>query len=303
VRGLPSLFAAFSALGLVSGLLDVAMNAEAVDVERRYRRRVMSAMHGTWSVSMLGGATLSSVSVAAGLDIAVYFAIVAALLVAVTVPILGWLLSPYEVRDESTPDEVVIADRRRRVHRVVLLCVIAFVAFMTEGIAAEWSAVYLNEAVGTDVGTAGLGVVSFAAGMAISRFVIDRALERFEASAVVRLGEGVGAVALATGLVADAAAVSIPAFFLLGLGVGPAVPLAFRAAGRLGLDGGRSALGIVLTAGYVGSIVGPITVGFTADRVGYRAAFVIPVMACAIVAAAASAVRERGRRAPTTRSA
>jgi fucose permease len=300
-RGLPSLFAAFSALGLVSGLLDVAMNAEAVDVERRYGRRVMSAMHGTWSVSMLGGAALASVAVAVGLDIAVYFAAVAALLVAASLPILRWLLSPLEVGDGFTADELL--DGARRVPRVVLLCLIAFVAFMTEGIAAEWSAVYLNESVGTSVGTAGLGVVSFAAGMAISRFVIDRALDRIEASVVVRLGEGVGAIALGTALVVNTAWVSIPAFFLLGLGIGPAVPLAFRAAGRLGLDGARSALGVVLTAGYLGSILGPIAVGFTADRVGYRAAFVIPVFACVIVAAVAGAVRETGRTTPTTRSA
>jgi MFS family permease len=81
------------------------------------------------------------------------------------------------------------------------------------------------------------------------------------------------------------------------------VPLAFRAAGRLGLDGARSALGIVLTTAYVGSILGPIAVGFTADRFGYRAAFVIPVIACLVVVAVAGAVRESSRRSPTSRSA
>jgi fucose permease len=293
VRGLPALFAAFAGLGLVSGVLDVAMNAQAVDVEQRYGRRVMSAMHGTWSVSMLGGAAMASVAVATGVDIAAYFLAIAVLLVAASFPLLRWLLSPHEVRDEVTPDDID-PDRQRRTRRVVLLSLIAFVAFMTEGIAAEWSAVYLNEGVGTSVATAGLGVVAFAAGMATSRFVIDRSLERFEASAVVRLGEAVGALALASALVLNVSAVSIAAFLLLGLGVGPAVPLAFRAAGRLGLDGRRSALGVVLTAGYVGSILGPIAVGFTADEVGYRAAFVIPVIACVIVVAVAGAVRESG---------
>ena len=291
VRGLPALFAAFAGLGLVSGVLDVAMNAQAVDVEQRYGRRVMSAMHGTWSVSMLGGAAMASVAVATGVDIAAYFLAIAVLLVAASFPLLRWLLSPHEVRDEVMPVDI---DADRRIRRVVLLSLIAFVAFMTEGIAAEWSAVYLNEGVGTSVATAGLGVVAFAAGMATSRFVIDRSLERFEASAVVRLGEAVGALALASALVLNVSAVSIAAFLLLGLGVGPAVPLAFRAAGRLGLDGRRSALGVVLTAGYVGSILGPIAVGFTADEVGYRAAFVIPVIACVIVVAVAGAVRESG---------
>jgi MFS family permease len=288
--GLPALFATFAALGVVSGVLDVAMNAEAVDVEDRYGRRVMSAMHGTWSVSMLTGATIASVSVAAGVDIAAYFVVVAAVLVAASFPILRWLLPARDVRDGLAPDGVDA--RARRAPRVVFLCLIAFVAFMTEGIASEWSAVYLNEAVGTDVGTAGLGVVAFAAGMATSRFVIDRSLDRFDASAVVRFGELLAALALGGALIVNDVALSIAAFLLLGLGIGPAVPLAFRAAGRLALEGPRSALGVVLTAGYVGSILGPIGVGFTADRVGYRGAFVIAVVACVIVAAVAGAVRE-----------
>jgi MFS family permease len=289
---LTALFAAFAFLGLVSGLLDVAMNAEAVEVEGRYGRRVMSAMHGTWSVSMLAGAAVASASVAAGVPIRFHFAAVAVALAAGSFPLLRWLLSPHEVRDEFSTDEVPY-EPRSSTSRVVLLGLIAFVAFMTEGIAAEWSAVYLNEAVGTDVGTAGLGVVAFSAGMAISRFVIDRFLERIEASVVVRFGEAVGAVALGAALLVNAPATSVAAFVALGLGVGPAVPLAFRAAGRLTLDRGRSALGIVVTTGYVGSILGPLAVGFTADRAGYRAAFTIPVIACAAVVAAAGAVRER----------
>jgi MFS family permease len=290
--GLPALFAAFGGLGLVSGLLDVAMNAEAVDVERRYGRRVMSAMHGTWSASMLAGAALASISVAARVPIGVHFVAVAVLLVAASFPLLRWLLSPHDVRDEFSAHPVA-DDQRARTMRVLLLCLIAFASFMTEGIAAEWSAVYLHEAIGTNLGTAGLGVVAFSAGMAAARFGIDHIPERIDPSAVVRLGEAVAAIALATALIARGTVVSIAAFVVLGLGVGPAVPLAFRAAGRLGLDGGRSALGIVVTTGYVGSILGPLAVGFTADQLGLRAAFTIPVIACAAVAVAAGSVGQR----------
>jgi MFS family permease len=71
---------------------------------------------------------------------------------------------------------------------------------------------------------------------------------------------------------------------VLGLGLGTVVPAAFGAAGRIARSRGRTALAIVVTAGYVGSIVGPLVVGFVADRAGLRAAFTIPV-AAALVAA------------------
>lgn len=286
--GLAGLAAAFAGLGLVGGLLDVAMNAEAVDVERRYRRRVMSSMHGTWSASMLGGAALASGSVALGVAIDVHFSLIAALLVAASFPLLRWLPSPHDARSEFDADGP--AEKRSTATRVVLLCLIGFAAFMTEGIAVEWSAVYLNESVGAGVGIAGLGVVAFAAGMAASRFAVDRLPERIEPSTIVRVGEAVGAIALAVALFVGEAMVSIAALVVLGLGVGPAVPLAFRAAGGIGVERGRTALGIVVTTGYVGSILGPLAFGFTADLAGLRAAFTIPVVACAAVALAAGAL-------------
>ncbi|HWL68668.1 MAG TPA: MFS transporter, partial [Geminicoccus sp.] len=50
--GLPSLFAAALLFGICNGGLDVAMNAQATDVERVRARPTMSSFHGFWS---LGG--------------------------------------------------------------------------------------------------------------------------------------------------------------------------------------------------------------------------------------------------------
>ena len=65
-RSLASLTLLFLGIGLLAGLIDVAMNIEAVAVERRFDRRVMSAIHGTWSVALFVGAALASAGIAAG---------------------------------------------------------------------------------------------------------------------------------------------------------------------------------------------------------------------------------------------
>lgn len=75
-------------------------------------------------------------------------------------------------------------------------------------------------------------------------------------------------------------------------GLGPVVPLAFRTAGRTYRSGHASALPLVVTAGYAGSIVGPLLVGFIADLATLRIAFLVPVVASAVSALAAGATRD-----------
>jgi hypothetical protein len=74
-------------------------------------------------------------------------------------------------------------------------------------------------------------------------------------------------------------------FGLVGLGLGAVVPIAFSASGTTG------ALGRVVTLSYVGSIVGPAAIGLAAEAAGLRAALVIPLVLCAVIAAGARAVR------------
>ncbi|MEV5433988.1 MFS transporter, partial [Streptomyces sp. NPDC052701] len=60
-----ALGAALLALGFGNGTLDVSMNAHAVQVEKAYRRPVMSAFHATFSV----GGVLAALAGAAAIDI------------------------------------------------------------------------------------------------------------------------------------------------------------------------------------------------------------------------------------------
>jgi fucose permease len=294
--GLASLTAVFVAFGLASGLLDVAMNNEAVEVERRMGRRVMSAMHGMWSLAMFAGTGIASAGIAVGIPIGVQLPVLSALLVVASFPLLAWLPTTHEA-DASAgmadPGPTPPADAPSATGRVMLLCLIAGTAFLTEGIAADWSAVYLHESVGSDLRTAGLGVVAFSAGMASVRFASDRLSAHVPQARLVRAGAATAAVALGTALLVGGVVPTIVAFAIVGLSLGPVVPFVFRAAGGIALPGGRTALANTVTAGYLGAIAGPLIVGFVADQVGLRAAFFIPVFLCVLAALAAGATRDR----------
>ena len=290
-NSLVPLASVFLAIGLFAGLLDVAMNIEAVAVERRFGRRVMSAFHGTWSVSLFVGAGLASAGIAARIPIGIHLPISAALVVAASFVFLRRL--PVEDRtNASSPTRVEAVHPGGSGQIVLLLCLVAGASFLMEGVAIEWSAVYLRGVVGTGPGAAGLGLVAFSAGMAASRFVGDRLVGRFGQPAVVRAGATLALVALGALLMVHTLLPSIVAFAIMGAGLGPIVPLTFRSAGLLDRPDGRSALPVVVTAGYTGSIVGPLVVGLVADEVNLRTAFLVPLVACAAAAIAAAATRD-----------
>jgi fucose permease len=287
--GLASLAAILVVIGLASGVLDVAMNTEAVVVEDRYERRVMSSLHGSWSVAMLAGAVIASASIASGVPIAAHLPAVALLLVVASFPLLRRLPAPGDAGGAAVQGSA--GNGRSPVVRVLLLCVVGFASFLTEGIAAEWSAVYLHEVAGASIRAAALGVVAFSTGMTASRFTGDRLCNRFGPSHVVRVGAATGGVALGVAIVTGNAGVSLVSLAVLGVALGPVIPAVFGVAGRLHVAPGRTALTMVLSASYLGSVVGPLAVGLTSNHAGLRAAFLIPVGMCVAAAVAAGAIR------------
>ena len=68
---LPALFAALFVWGAFQGTLDVAMNTQAIAVERKERRVLMSGLHGSWSIGAFAGAGIGALAVAAGITLSV----------------------------------------------------------------------------------------------------------------------------------------------------------------------------------------------------------------------------------------
>jgi predicted MFS family arabinose efflux permease len=286
--GLLALTAAFSVVGLVSGLLDVAMNLETVAVEERHDRRIMSSSHAMWSVSMMAAASIASLAIADHAGIVPSFIAVSAAMAVVSFPLLRWLPAADARRADGLTGPA--ATGTATLSRVAALCLIGFAMFMTEGIAADWSAVYLRDVDGASGGVAGLGVVAFSAGMTTSRFVGDVLGRRFAPRMILRIATLLAASTLVVASVAGAAPVTVAALALVGLCLGPAVPYTFGAAGRASTGPRRTALPPVVTASYRGSIVGPLAVGATASIAGLELAFAVPVAMCVATAAVAPAL-------------
>lgn len=86
-------------------------------------------------------------------------------------------------------------------------------------------------------------------------------------------------------------------FTLAGVGAAVLFPLAFSAAANLGQSG--TALTLVTSSGYAGSIIGPAVIGAAADHAGLRWAISVPLVAAMVVMILACALRKSAMSANT----
>jgi len=271
--------ASLVAFGAVGGFLDVAFNAQGIAVQRAYGRPLLAGLHGVWSVAFFAGGGIGALAAATGVSPGWQFAVVGAVLALASAPLLAWQLPPGE-------EPAVPADRAHLpLAKILALGAIGFAAFVGEGAAADWSAIYARDRLGAGGGAAAAAVAAFGVAMAVARFTGDRATTRYGPVRLVGVGGAVAAAGYALVVAVPELAALYAGFALVGLGLGAIVPIVFGASGTPG------ALGRVVALSYVGSIAGPAAIGLAAEATSLRAALVIPLALCVAIAAGARAVR------------
>jgi len=273
--------------GAFNSTLDVAMNAQAVEVEQRRGRALMSSFHAMFSVGGLAGALLSSVIAAAGVGAADHI-LAAALLGSVAILIARSAL----IAVAPSPSPVFVRPTRG----LLGLGVLALCALLAEGAIGDWSAVYLMDSRGASQSVAAAGFAAFSLAMAGGRFAGDHVARRLGAACLLRLSGALAAGGLLLALIVKEPVIAIAGFGLVGLGVANLIPVIFSAAGRAYAVAPGHGLAAVATTGYVGFLAGPPAIGLAAEVAGLPAALGIVALACAAVAIAA---RLAGDRIPT----
>ena len=89
---------------------------------------------------------------------------------------------------------------------------------------------------------------------------------------------------------------AIAGFALLGLGLAPVVPIAFSAAGDLDPRATGRLVGRVATIGYVGSVAGPIMIGWLAEATSLRTSLGLVVLLALVIAVSARGCQARAIR-------
>jgi fucose permease len=252
--------------GLIGGM-DVAMNANAVAVERRLSKAVMSSSHGFWSLGGFAGGGLGGVAIQ-------NFGHVAHATM-VTVVALGLL---------AVAARHLIAEVKPAVHEhhkftlprtatVYLVGLLALFSMIPEGAILDWAALYLKQELGAELATAGLAFAFFSGAMSLMRFAGDGVRNRFGAVTTLRVSSLVAACGMLVAALSPWAWLAIAAFAFSGLGIANMVPIAFSAGGNQpGMTSGTG-MSVVTTMGYSGILMAPSAIGFAAEHVGFSPVF------------------------------
>jgi MFS family permease len=308
------LMAALFVYGMAGGLMDVAMNSQAVRVERGYRRPLINSFHAFYSFGGLGGALLGGLFAWAGVGPALTFTAVGVPLAVLAVLTRRGLLRGPEARDRPSPapqpepggrpeaggepeqagppgpggrpaPPAGAPGRLRPAMLIAVLGLLALCSLLGEGAAGSWSAVYLHDNLGTTAAFAALGYAAFSVTMAAGRLFGDRLAARFGPARLISGCGLVAAIGLAVALVTASPAAGLIGFALFGAGLSSTFPQLLSVAGNV--ETSRSGTGIarVAGAGYLGLLSGPVLIGSVASLVGLRLALGIPLAAALCLAA------------------
>jgi MFS family permease len=272
-----------------NSVVDVALNAQGVELERRTRRPLLSGLHAAQGLGLLLGALLATAASALDLELVIHLGVVAALALAVglaaTLPLLR---EPHAPRPRSR----VRRKGQRPRGPLLLLGAVAFCAFLIDGAATNWIAVQLRTEHDAAPGLAAAGYLVFTAALVLTRLAGNRLSARCTPAGIVRGCGLLTAAGVTVVILAPGAWIALAGWALVGVAVALLAPTVLSAAPYATPasehdDSGPVAAAVptpvaitlVTLIGYLGSFTGPPLIGALAEYVGLSNALTLIAVA------------------------
>ncbi len=285
------LMAALVLFGIGNGGLDLAMNAQGIEIEARGVRSIINSLHGFFSLGGFLGAGIGAFMAWQDLVPITHFGIIATINVAALVLLQRFLLPDLTSNKSDEPAPFFSFPHRS----LWILGIIALCTAVGEGAMNSWSALYLNQHLGTSEDVAALGYATFSLAMLTGRFSGDRFVSAWGPAKLIRRSGSLAAIGLGVATLIDQPWSMLVGFVFVGLGLSVVYPLVFSAAGNHPtLPRGQAVAGTA-TVGYTGFLAGPPILGWVAQGTSMRSIMIIVTILCAAAAILAPATGKFAR--------
>ena len=272
--------------GVGGNLTNIAVNTQAVGVERLYKHKpIMASFHGLWSLAGFVAAAIGSFMIGHAVPPGVHFLFIAAFLLAGLAVSAG---STVRADSGVDPNQPIFVKPDRE---LLGLGAIAFCALICEGAMCDWSGVYFKKVIHADKDWVGAGYTAFMSTMAAGRFGADWLAHRLGPKRVIQLSGMLTATGLSVAVAFPTLPTALLGFLLVGFGTSAVVPLVYSAAGKSTHMSAGMALAAVSTIGFFGFLLGPPVIGFVAGATSLRVSFALIALMGLCVSAVASRVR------------
>ena len=260
--------------GTAAGSLGVALNIQAVVVEKNSLKSLMSGFHGMASLGGLAGVLTITALLALSIS-----SVMSAFAVSLLLVIIVFLSVPYSIKAvENTSLEAsskVKKSIRQRLPQplIILIGIACFIIFMVEGAAMDWSGIYLTQQYGVNTAFAGLAYTFFAIAMTTGRFTGHYLIRYFGEKKLLTYSAICATLGLALVSIVPYWWLVLVGYTLVGTGCSNIVPIMFSRAGRQTVMPSAVALSCVSTLAYTGILVGPAFIGMIGELIGLKTVF------------------------------
>lgn len=248
-------------------IFNIAVNTQAIALQKQFERKINGAFHGLWSLGGIFGVGFTTLLVSQGISIVPHLLSVSVFSILITIISSRHLLR----NDRATSGKKLSLGKPDP--SIVYLGLLVFFAAVCEGGMFDWSGIYFQQVIKEDVFTS--GYLIFMSFMALSRFVSDRIIDRIGMAKMYVLS----ALLIFFGITL---AITLPSFWpamigfsLVGFGTASVIPMTYTLAGSSTKYAPGVTLSIIVTYGIIGMLIGPPMIGYLAHAFNLKVSFIL----------------------------
>ena len=276
-----SISIAMFALGFSGAFLDVAMNANGLQVERVKGRSIMSGLHGFWSLGGFVGAGIAAAWFALPIGNEFHLPIVLSLFLIAHIIAQAGLLSDQAATEHlSGPKDAsktTVAKTKDRNLFLMLLPfgVCAFIGQFGEGVLTDWATVFMNSELSSGPTLAAVGFAIYSFAMAATRLSGDALVTRYGRVPVLLTSSVLASLGTLVLTLSPNIVIAWIGCGIAGMGLAVILPLLLSAASQTTGKGGGAVVSIIAATGYSAIMAGPPVIGAIGEALGLVTAFAL----------------------------
>ena len=284
-----SISIAMFALGFSGAFLDVAMNANGLQVERVKGRSIMSGLHGFWSLGGFVGAGIAAAWFALPIGNEVHLPFVLALFLIAHMIAQGRLLtdqdaSNYLAQEKDSAQTTNAPAKDRNLFLMLLpFGVCAFIGQFGEGVLTDWATVFMNSELSSGPTLAAVGFAIYSFAMAATRLSGDTLVTRFGRVPVLLTSSVLASLGTLVLTLSPHIVIAWIGCGIAGMGLAVILPLLLSAASQTTGKGGGAVVSTIAATGYSAIMAGPPVIGAIGEAMGLVTAFALTSLFLAMI--------------------
>jgi MFS family permease len=247
-------------------IFNIAVNTQAITLQKQFDRKINGAFHGLWSTGGIAGVGFSTLMVGLKIGMAVHL-----LIIACAALLCAFIAHKHLIRNDRAPAGNKLQLGKPDLY-IVYLGLMVFLAAVCEGGMFDWSGIYFKEVVNVEIFT--LGYLTFMIFMAISRFASDQLIEKIGMPNTYIFSSLLVMTGISLAVIFPFFWSSLFGFCLVGFGAAAVIPMTYLLAGSSRKYSAGMAISIIATYAIMGMLVGPPLIGYISHALNLRVAFV-----------------------------